>query len=172
MKRFIGCGFLLVLILTCLGFPTPAASQTGAVVRASPSGVSLTAGETAQIAIRVENVAELWAFDLEVRFNPSQVTVTAVSLGPFLQQGFGFNNVDVVNGIIQYVNSQLSGSDPKTGSGDLIYITLQAVTDVEEVELTITKAELSDRDGMLIPCQIINNGSEGSFKQYLPLIVR
>ena len=171
-KRFTG----LLIISLVVFFSTALAASAGApgetLVFATPAGFSLQTGESAQIAIRIENVADLWAFDLEVRFNPSLMTVTDIELGPFLDEWLSFDEIDHENGIVAYINAQEDGSEPGFGSGNLIYITVQALSDIEQVHLTITRVELSDRDGWLIPCQIINSGSEGTFNQFLPLILR
>jgi hypothetical protein len=102
-----------------------------------------------------------------VRFNTSQLEVTSAVIGSFLDQGIKISSVDNVNGIVTFANAQLSSSSPRSGSGDLILITVKALKTLDEVHLNITSAELSDRDGYLIPCQIVNSGG---YTLYLPLI--
>jgi hypothetical protein len=153
-----------------LGIPVRAESRTVATVFASPAGVPLDAGDTLQVAIRITDVTDLYAFDLEVHFDPTTIEVTSVALGTFLDSGIKFSSIDQVEGIIGFVNTQTLPSVPKSGEGDLILIKIKALESLEEVHLRITKAVLSDRDGFLIPCQIINSGDD--FRVYLPLILR
>jgi hypothetical protein len=150
--------------------PLRAESRAVATVFASPAGVPLDAGDTLQIAIRIADVTDLYAFDLEVLFDPATIEVTSVDLGTFLDFGIKFSSIDHVEGIINFANTQTSPSVPKSGEGDLILINIEALESLEEVHLRITKAVLSDRDGFLIPCQVINSGD--NFRIYLPLILR
>jgi hypothetical protein len=169
MQRLIR--FLLVVILIALTLVAPQSALSQAtIIRAEPIGVPLNTGQTLAIAIRVENVTNLYAFDLEVHFNTAQLDVTSVVIGSFLDQGIKFSSIDRVNGIVEFANTQNNPATPKTGSGDLIVITVQAKTNLDAVYLTITSAELSDRDGYLIPCQIVNDGGF-TYKTYLPLII-
>lgn len=157
-------------MLSSLGVPARAESRTVATVFASPAGVPLDAGDTLQIAIRIADVTDLYAFDLEVLFDPATIDVTSVALGTFLDSGIIFSIIDHVEGIINFANTQKNPSLPKSGEGDLILINIKALESLEEVHLRIIKALLSDRDSFLIPCQIINSGDD--FRVYLPLILR
>jgi hypothetical protein len=169
MQRLIR--FLLVVILIALTLVTPQRALSQAtIIRAEPTGVPLNTGQTLEIAIRVENVTNLYAFDLEVHFNTAQLDVNSVVIGSFLDQGIKFSSIDHLNGIIEFANTQNNPATPKSGSGDLILITVEAQTNLEAVTLTITSAELSDRDGFLIPCQIVNDGGF-EYTTYLPLVI-
>ena len=160
--------FLVFLLLTLtLAAPGRALSESMAIIRQDPASVSLIGGQSTQIAIRVEDVTNLYAFDLQVRYNTAQLTVTKAELGSFLEEGMEIKNIDSVNGIVNYANTQTNPSTPKSGSGDLILITVKALSSLDEVHLNITSAELSDRDGFLIPSQIVNSGG---YTLYLPLI--
>lgn len=158
MKAIIRTAIFLLVILFIFGMPARAESRVVATVFASPAGVPLAAGETLQVAIRIADVTDLWAFDLEVHFDPAMIEVTSVALGTFLDSGIKFSSINPTDGIISFVNAQINPSAPKSGDGELILININALENLEETHLTITKAELSDRDGSLIPCQIINSG--------------
>jgi hypothetical protein len=164
--RFIS---LLLVLLFALGTSVNGVSQPLPVVRADPAGIPMVEGQIEEIAILVENVTDLWAFDLLVRFNPDYYEVLSVELGSFLESWFSFSEIDPENGIITYINAQQSPMVPKSGSGELIIITVKALQDIPKAYLFISKAELSDRDGFLIPVQIINTGFSSL---YLPLILR
>ena len=164
LTRFI---LLFLLVILTLAAPGRGLSESMAIIRQDPASLSLIGGQATQIAIRVEDVTDLWAFDLEVRFSTSQLEVTSAVIGSFLDSGIKFSKVDNENGIVTFTNAQTSSSSPKSGSGDLILITVKALTNLDEVHLNITSAELSDRDGFLIPCQIVNSGG---YTLFLPLI--
>jgi hypothetical protein len=71
----------------------------------------------------------LWSFDFSLTFDPSKIQVTGLANGGFLTPGLsvpgnGYNNT---TGNITYGVVQSSSSLPKTGSGDLISITLHNV---------------------------------------------
>lgn len=168
MKRFICILTLLLVFVLSLGLPTKAASQTDTIVYASPAGVPLNAGETLEIAIRIENVTDLYAFDLEVSYDQDILTVIEVQLGDFIESGF-MVGPKIEDGVIQFANSQIDPALPKSGDGVLITIEVQALVDIDEVHLNIIKAELSDRNAILIPCRIINSGN---FYLYLPMVLR
>jgi hypothetical protein len=167
MQKLIKILLIFLMVTLTLAAPGRAILGSVAVIRQDPASVSLIGGQSTQIAIRVEDVTNLWAFDLEVRFNTSQLEVTSAVIGSFLDQGIKISSVDNVNGIVTFANAQLSSSSPRSGSGDLILITVKALKTLDEVHLNITSAELSDRDGYLIPCQIVNSGG---YTLYLPLI--
>lgn len=168
MKILICIFTLLLVFVLSLGLPTKAASQTDTIVYASPAGVPLNEGKTLEIAIRIENVTDLYAFDLEVRFAPDIFEVNEVQLGDFLDPGF-MVVPNIEDGVIQFANSQIDPALPKSGDGVLITIEVQALVDIDEVHPNITKADLSDRDGYLIPCRIINSGN---LFLYLPMVLR
>jgi hypothetical protein len=170
MNRLTRFVTLLLVLLFTLGPSVNGVSQSLPVVRAEPAGINMVEGQIEDIAIIVENVTDLWAFDLEVRFNPDFYEVLSVELGSFLDTGFPFYNIDNENGSVTYYNAQTGYETlPKSGSGELIIITLKALQDIPEAYLFILKAELSDRDGFLIPVQIINSGY---LSHYLPMIMR
>jgi len=170
MKKLICTITFLLVMLFSLGMPSRAESRAVATVFASPAGVPLDAGDTLQVAIRITDVTDLYAFDLEVHFDPATIEVTSVDLGTFLDSGIEFSSIDQVEGIISFANTQTNPSVPKSGEGDLILINIKALESMEEVHLRITKAVLSDRNGFLIPCQVIN--SRDDYRVYLPLILR
>lgn len=171
MKKLICIFSLLLVFILSLGLPTKAASQTDTIVYASPAGAPLNAGQTLEIAIRIENVADLYAFDLEVHYPTVILEVINVELGDFLDSdGLTlFNTVDPIAGTINFAYTQLNPSTPKTGNGDLFVITVQALENIDEVHLYIFNADLSDNNGIAIPCRIINSGLS---YLYLPMVLR
>ena len=150
-----------------LGLPAQAASQTEAIVFSDHAGVPLAAGASLDIAIMIQDVTDLYGFDLEVHFRPNTLSVSDVQLGGFLAPGIPIGPT-IDNGIIHFANTQTRPSEPKSGSGDLMVITVKALEDIDKVYLFITSATLSDRDSGLIPCRIINSGM---VHLYLPLIL-
>lgn len=70
---------------------------------------------------------DLYAYSIQLSFEPGTVEILEVTNGGFLDPGFyepfnGFNNTE---GTISFGMTQMNPSLPKTGSGDLILIRLQ-----------------------------------------------
>lgn len=180
MKRIIGLGIILLIVLTNLAFPAPAASQTGTVVRVHPAQVTLNPGESAVIEIWVDEVTDLVAFSVQINFDPSRLSADSLQHGPFLDIAFQEPTNGINNGLgtIRYGNAQGPSSQPKSGSGVLFSFQITAKAISGETSLSITTADLVDEDILLIPCQVANGtvkvtGDDGNgFLVYLPLIIK
>ena len=171
MSRFICFGVILLVFLVNPFHPAAVNGQTTAIVRANPAGVPMNAGDTLEIAIGVEGVTDLYAFDLSVKYPIHQVEIVDVELGEFLETGgFTIKSVDQVEGVINFAYTQVSPAAPQTGDGTLVVITTKALVDVPELHLMITDVLLSTADGELIPNKIINSGA--NYPMFLPLVLR
>jgi hypothetical protein len=143
---------------------SPALSQSAARVSVNPATVEIRAGQTAQLTVDVSDVQGLYGVDLALRFDPSIIEVVdaspgqggvEVSGGTFLEGGFAIlNQADNAAGTIRYATTQLNPAEPKSGSGTLILFTVRAKRAGSSTALTVEKAELADRDGMLITSAI------------------
>lgn len=140
--------FTLAVLFVALGTPTLVWSngETTLVSVQPAMGIAQTCSEKT-IAIHVQDVSNLTGYHLEISFDPAVVRVTGVVNGGFLADpGEGAfyeptNEIDNVNGSISFGmvqrNSPGDPMTPKSGEGDLILITLEAVTWNLSTDITI-----------------------------------
>ena len=113
----------------------------------NPADTTVQTCSNLTIAIRVEDVTNLTGYHLKISFDPAAIQVTDVVNGGFLDGAVDAafyeptNDIDNVNGTILFgMVQQNSASDPmtpKSGSGDLVLITLKAVTWNMDTDITI-----------------------------------
>lgn len=125
----------MLLALSWLGGPWSRA-QGAATVRIEPPLVELPPGETATVSIRVEDVTDLYCFELKVGFDPTKVEVVdadpdaagvQIADGDFLSTDWKLQNAaDNQEGTIAYALCQLNPTEPRSGSGTLATITWRA----------------------------------------------
>jgi len=135
------------------------------VVRVSPEEVTLSPGESQVIEVWVDYVAELWAFALEVIFDPAALTVSDLEAGEFLSTESGryliiVNAVDNTLGRISFDMTQKRVTDtdplPRDGSGVLISFQVLAKSKPGETNLILNDVLLSNKDGEVIPASVVN----------------
>lgn len=165
---------ILLIMLLMFSFPEAVLSQTGSThVFVDPAISTATTCGTHAVAIRVENVEALTGYHLEISFDAAVVQATNVVNGGFLAPPGEpalyepTNEIDNVDGLITFgLVQQGAGSgdpDPKSGEGNLILITFQAMEpnqtsaigidpvssqlvrwpDVAEIEFTVTDGEIN-----------------------------
>jgi|GEM_PF-1276699 len=130
---------VMILILAfVLGLPVSVFSQAETTqVIVEPATVTGTTCESQTIAIKVTDVSDLTGYHLEIAFDPDVIAVTDVVNGGFLDgaddEAFyePTNEIDNVTGSISFgmvqQNTPAHPLMPKSGSGDLILITFQAL---------------------------------------------
>ncbi len=143
---------LIVVSLATIGLlgvrVEAAASQAVTTLAVTPQTAILDTCEELEIAVRVENVTDLTAYHLELNFEPGLVEIISVNNGGFLDEGFyePDNQVDQSAGWISFGMAQKNEIDkplePKTGSGDLIFIRMRALQPGETVHFTINSASV------------------------------
>jgi hypothetical protein len=136
-----------------------AQAQT-ATVRVMPALIQINPGQTAELAIEVVDVQNLYGFDLQLAFNPGVMEVVdanpnqsgvQVIQGDFMDQGFeAVNEVDNTTGTLRFVMTQLNPSQPKSGTGMLVRLQLRGLSG-GSTPLTLAFAELVDRDANVLP---------------------
>lgn len=96
----------------------------------NPTPLTLCVGYDFDIYVKVDNVLDLYAYDLDLTFTPGAVAISNVTNADFLSQGIfapdnGFNNT---LGTVNFSMTQAveETNPPRDGSGNLIKITLQA----------------------------------------------
>lgn len=150
--------------------PATAHAQSGTIVRCEPTATNATAGKLFTLDIYVENVTDLYAADVHLRFNNSRLEVVDASanepgvqvapLGTFLAPDYVVQNLvveDAANNTVAYAATQLytDHPNPVSGSGSLARITFRPL--VEDITtLTFTYQKLARRDGSQIAASTQN----------------
>ncbi|HEY3289498.1 MAG TPA: cohesin domain-containing protein [Anaerolineae bacterium] len=139
----------------------PTRAQTATVVRLTPANQQLTMGQAALMTVEVVNVQGLYGLDVILSYDPAMLEVVGsnpnqqpvqVTPGTFLEAGFAVaNTVDNAHGIVRFAMTQLNPAEPKSGNGALFSLNIRPKRADVVTSLNISKADLSGRDGVLIP---------------------
>ena len=123
-------------------------------------------GSRIQVPIEIRGVQDLYAVDLTLRFDPAilsaedadpQMQGIQPALGTFLDAGLLlFNEVDLEQGAVRFVMSQVNPSEGKSGDGILLVVYFIA-TDMGESALQLESITLSDRYGVAIPVETVDS---------------
>jgi LysM repeat protein len=106
-------------------FVNTAFAQGGAVVKVDPAASSVAPGQTVVVAIKVDSVANLAAFELHLQFDKDKLEVTQLANGGFVLADFTAQNTfDNTAGTIDYAVAQINRT-PASGSGSLLAITFR-----------------------------------------------
>jgi len=122
-------------------------------------------GSRIEVPIEIRGVQDLYAVDLTLRFDPAilsavdadpQMQGIQPALGTFLDAGLLLTNeVDLEQGAVRFVMSQVNPSEPKSGDGILLVVYFIA-TDMGESTLQLESVTLSDRYGVAIPVETVD----------------
>ncbi len=134
--------------------PTAAIPQSLAVVRIDPSAISVNANDVFNLFVKIDNAANLSAFELHLSFDANILEVKELING-----GFVFADVAAQNtfnnsaGTIDYAIAQNS-RPPSKGSGILLTIAFRAKS-AGTSSVTLRNMQsgllLSDANGMVLP---------------------
>ena len=182
MKRLFSLLLSLSVLLTLSTAipPQQAFSRAETWVRVVPLQGKLLPGETTTVAVRVESVETLRAFDVSINFDPELLYIDPSSLldGGFLGSGLfpPENGVNNDAGTITF-GKAISGNAVSSGDGILFTFALTAGQTPGQAALTVTQSHLVDfahfpvdhgvEDG-LVRINLIQTGHQ----LYLPLILR
>ncbi len=127
---------LSVLLLLAMLSGQQVLSQSGALVKVSPENASVALGQTIDIQVMVENIANLYGIDVRVLFDPAILEVVDVNAttsgvqvtpGTFPYPDFTVKNeTDNALGLVWYVVTQLNPRQPASGSGTIMTIRFRA----------------------------------------------
>lgn len=139
-------------------------------MRLNPASLQVGLGESAQVAVEVVNVQELYGFELQLGFDPQVVEVidadpgragVQVSQGDFLDPGFiAVNRTDNESGVVEFAMTQLNPSEPASGSGWLVIVLVRGMKAGASAPLTLVHALLARRDGVGIPAALVPGSVE------------
>ena len=149
----------LILVAGLLWASTgPAQAQAGA-----EAGVfedfEVRPGERFEVPVEVRAVENLYAIDIEIRFDPALLQVEDANpdvegvqpaLGTFLEAGLTlFNEVDNEEGLVRFAMSQVNPAEPKSGDGTILVLYFVAQGEGTS-DLEVSFLEASDRFGEAI----------------------
>jgi len=102
------------------------------VAIAVPSPGTTTVGSTIVVDVNISSIADLYAFQLDLAFNPAVLSAVSVSEGSFLPSGgttsFVPGSIDNVGGSITFNADTLIGTIPGvTGGGSLLSFDFLAI---------------------------------------------
>ncbi len=117
----------LVLLLIAISLSgTLVFAQSATAVRIDPSALSAQVNDNGNISIKVDNIANLTAFELHLSFNPSVLEVLQITNGGFVLADITpqntFNNTA---GTIDYAVAQMNRPAAQ-GSGTILNISFRA----------------------------------------------
>jgi len=149
---FLLCGMFVPIHVAAAQDETPAEVGIFEDVEVSPNA-------RFELPVSIRGVAELYAVDLTLRFDPEILQVVdadpdqagvQLGLGPFLDAGLVlFNTADNETGTIRFAMTQVNPSEPKSGEGILLVIYAQSLAEGDS-PVTVESVELSNRAGEAI----------------------
>ena len=145
-----------LLILGLLWGTTGAVSAQAGAEAGFFEDLEVPPGQRFEVPVEVRNVAELYAIDIEIRFDPAILQVEDANpnvdgvqpaLGTFLDAGLTlFNEVDNEEGLLRFAMAQVNPSEPKSGDGIVLVLNFNAVA-AGESDLEVSFLEASNRFG-------------------------
>jgi len=145
--------------------PAMAAAQSGTIIKVQASAANVKVGETVNVEIVIENVANLIGADIELKFDAAILKAqdadpakngVQIKPGAFLSPDFVImNGIDNATGIAQYALTQLPSSPAANGTGVIASITFEALTN-GTANLSLTKADLPSSEAKPIAATLVN----------------
>lgn len=155
IRRFKQAATLIIVGCLFLGIFGAVSAQAGAEAGFFED-VEVPPGQRFEVPVEVRNVADLYAIDIEIRFDPDilqaedanpNVDGVQPGLGTFLDAGLTlFNEIDNEEGLLRFAMSQVNPSEPKSGDGIMLVLTFNALR-AGESDLEVSFLEASDRFG-------------------------
>jgi hypothetical protein len=120
MNRANKLGVMFVVI-----FMLAASGAEAASISIQPTNLMINAGQNFSLTVNASDVTDLFAYQLDVAFDPTKIAATSITEGAFLPSGgttfFIPGTIDNVNGTIDLNADTLIGTIPGvTGSGTLL----------------------------------------------------
>ena len=164
---------LAAVVVCALLAAGSARAQTQALVSVSPEHQLVHLGDTFAVQVRIDEVQALYGFDVLLSFPPELLeALSAVDEG-FLTPGLGSPSIDNDAGTVNVVHAQVNPAEPVSGSGVLFSVVFRADVEGANAALLLSSVTLSDRDGLLIPCDIRSGAVRlGDYQLFLPAAFR
>ncbi|MCC7358803.1 MAG: hypothetical protein IT317_04970 [Anaerolineales bacterium] len=152
-----------MLVSLWAGGAPGAAAQGGPTVKLDPATLEVGVGQTVDVAVAVVGVADLYAFDVALAFDPALLEVVDLdpsldgvqaALGTLTAPGFVIRNTaDNAAGTLRFAFTQLNPSPPQTGSGTLVVVRLRG-KQAADAQLEVTRGDLARPDGTLMTANL------------------
>lgn len=174
MKRYrlalLLIAFIVITSLLLPGTTGLAQSDQTVIIKVAPETIQVAPGETTQFAIEIKNARDLYAFDVQLTFDPDVIEIVdanpnqdgvQMSQGTFFDPGFVIRNIaDNEAGKLHYAMTQLNPSEAKSGDGVLVVVEIRGKTANTTSPLTITKGEVAQRTGQKLPTTLLSGEAE------------
>lgn len=128
-------------------------------VSIAPAILEIPAGKTAEVAVQVSGVQELYGFDVALEFDPNVVEIVAadtataqapIAISTFLDPGFVvLNQANNISGTARFAMTQLRPSVPKSGDGILIVMKLRGKSVGATSPITLTNIDMAHANGVV-----------------------
>ena len=163
---------VLISIAVLLAAVAPAAAQTGTVVRVEPAFQQVAPGTTFTLTIQIDDVVNLYAYEVTLNFPADALSVIDAQNGGFLQNGWLIiDNETPGTLIVGY--TQVGETPPADGNGTLVMITFDAIVEQSDADIIISNVVLVDNEMESIPCSLQHGRVHiGAYPLYLPLVLR
>lgn len=172
----------IVLIIFLFFSGKTVVAQSVPRVLINPQSDEIGVGQTLQVLVQIEAVQSLYGYDLSVMIDPQYFSVVdadpdlsgvQVDYGTFLDPGLVVRNqVDSETGLVQIVLSQINPSEPKSGSGVLLVLSLKAKQS-GQTQISIKDVLLSNAVGQPITADSVPADiriREGAVEQNQPTV--
>ena len=136
--------FILILAALVLALPV----LGGTIVSIDPADQTIYYGETVNANIDIQNVTDLYAFDLDVYYNPALLSLVNVTEGTFLPQGgatafFVLDDTSTPGAAYDIVDILVSAVSGVSGSGQLAALQFQVVNGYGQSPITVAPGSSS-----------------------------
>lgn len=171
----------MLVVLGLFGWVPGAQAQTGTIVRVDPAFTAVHPNESFSVDVIVENVEDLWAFDVTVTYDPDYLSVSSVEWGDFLTAGLTIPGIlidESYPGTVQCGMSQQTPALAQTSTGVLFTINFSAKEFDAGTTIMLATAELVDGKNYQLITNSLQNGivqigqGKTEFMNYLPLVIR
>ncbi len=164
LRRRVMWASILLALITLGILAYVAYAQGTPMVKIVPAEATIQVGQTIELTVRVENIANLFGADWSIKFDPNLLEVVdadpnmpgvQIAAGDLLSSDYVPTN-QVVDGTISYVVQQVEPSMPVSGSGALARITFRAkASGVSDIVLEEAYLSNFDGDGLF---SVLQNG--------------
>jgi hypothetical protein len=151
-REFRHCAVMLWLLAI-----VPFQQATAAMITVQPSALSVVPGQEFAVNFAISDATDVYAFQLDVGFNPNRFMVVDTSEGSFLAAGgptlFSPGTINNTTGAVDFIGSTLQGLVPGvSGDGNLATVNFRALS-AGVGAITLTNATLFDSN--LAPLDVI-----------------
>ena len=149
---------------------------SGAAVSVDPpEAVILGTTGAGETDVRVQEVEDLYGYQLELHYDPAIVSAESIKLGPFISPDWVLNQeIDNTTGVIALAVSQRHATPPRDGEGRLAQVSWRGQSPGTS-PLTLLGVKLAEPGGVQIPVDVESGSIEvlpadAILDLYMPLI--